>query len=491
MAQLLACKYFRRAYCAVLLCSVLAALSACGGSGSSGNTVSFVGVGSPPAQAEPPAAEPPTEQPTPDPSQPALPTQQTVRVQVSGLKGRGLVIQNNGADDLSIAADGTASFANKVPFGQAYQVSIKAPPELPPQTCTVAGGTGQVADSAVPLVTISCNSPPHFVFITSIFDTSVLRVDKATGALARTGFVVPYGGIKGATIAPSGRFLYLADVSAGVRAFSIDIDSGDLRELNGGSPVPTGFSEPQAMVIAPSGKYLYVANRAANRLSILAVDSSTGAPTPTSSVATGIYPVGVAITPNGRFLYVANYMTYSISAYVLDSATGGATFLTEVPVGGPSRYLTLDPTGRFLYVTGGGLNRIYAFAIDSATGNLSAIFGSPFQAGNGAHNTVVSPDAKSLYVSNETDGTLGSFSIDPATGALSLQNAPVPTRLYPEDLAIDPVNGNVYLAQLGDPSVATYARDAQTGLLSAASQTVLPVPPVGIAVLGFASPAGR
>ena len=349
---------------------------------------------------------------------------------------------------------------------------------------------GHVTDIAAPLVSITCNPPPHFVFSTSLVNTGVLRVAETTGALTATGFAVPYGGITGATIAPSGRFLYLSDVVNGVRTFSIDIDSGELRELAGASPVSTGFSEPQFMAIAPNGKHLYVANRAANTLSVLALNPATGAATPSSSIATGSYPLAVSITPNGRFLYVANYQADSISAYVLNSASGEAAFLAEVPIGSRSRFLSLDPNGRFLFVTG-GTDRIYVFAIDPSSGNLTAVSGSPFQAGNGAQNSAVSLDAKSLYVSNEIDGTLGSLSIDPATGALSSQSSALPAGQYPEGVAIDPVNGNAYVAQQGAGAVGTYARNSQTGLLAAAVQTIMPTLPIGITVLGFASSKGR
>jgi len=58
-------------------------------------------------------------------------------------------------------------------------------------------------------------------------------------------------------------------------------------------------------------------------------------------------------------------------------------------------------------------------------------------------------------------------------------------------VAIDPVNGNAYVAQQGAGAVGTYARNSQTGLLAAAVQTIMPTLPIGITVLGFASSKGR
>ena len=58
---------------------------------------------------------------------------------VSGLSGT-VVLQDNGGDDLSVAASGPFTFATKVATGSAYSVTVKTNPSG--QTCTVAGGTG-------------------------------------------------------------------------------------------------------------------------------------------------------------------------------------------------------------------------------------------------------------------------------------------------------------------------------------------------------------
>jgi len=47
---------------------------------------------------------------------------------VSGLTGTGLVLRNNGADDLAIASDGTFTFATKLVSAASYSVSIKTMP---------------------------------------------------------------------------------------------------------------------------------------------------------------------------------------------------------------------------------------------------------------------------------------------------------------------------------------------------------------------------
>src|SRR5689334_11065751 len=70
----------------------------------------------------------------------------TIGGTVTGLKGTGLTLQNNGGDSLQIAADGRFSFATKVASGSGYAVTVQtqptpAPNSLP-QNCVVNLGAG-------------------------------------------------------------------------------------------------------------------------------------------------------------------------------------------------------------------------------------------------------------------------------------------------------------------------------------------------------------
>jgi len=79
----------------------------------------------------------------------------TVGGTVTGLAGSGLVLQNNGADNLARAADGAFTFATPVASGGAYDVTVLTQPATPAQTCTPTNNTGNVAAN-VANVTITC-----------------------------------------------------------------------------------------------------------------------------------------------------------------------------------------------------------------------------------------------------------------------------------------------------------------------------------------------
>jgi hypothetical protein len=79
----------------------------------------------------------------------------TISGTVIGLSAGGLVLRNNGTDDLAIDTNGGFSFAATMMEGESYAVVVTAQPEG--QTCSVVNGTGTVT-SDVTDIQISCTS---------------------------------------------------------------------------------------------------------------------------------------------------------------------------------------------------------------------------------------------------------------------------------------------------------------------------------------------
>jgi hypothetical protein len=80
----------------------------------------------------------------------------TIRGTVTGLQGSGLVLQNNGGDDVGVQSDGGFAFATQIPSGSAYNVTVTVQPVTPSQACSVQNGTGMVQDHDVEDVVIAC-----------------------------------------------------------------------------------------------------------------------------------------------------------------------------------------------------------------------------------------------------------------------------------------------------------------------------------------------
>ena len=79
----------------------------------------------------------------------------TVSGTVRGVLRAGLVL-NNGYEDIPVAAGApTFAFPTPLPSGSTYRVTVKTSPSA--QVCAVSSGEGEVLDSAVANVAVSCN----------------------------------------------------------------------------------------------------------------------------------------------------------------------------------------------------------------------------------------------------------------------------------------------------------------------------------------------
>ncbi len=75
---------------------------------------------------------------------------------VTGLSGSGLVLQNNGGDDLTLDENGDFTFVATLDNNSAYNVTITNQPITPSQTCIVTNGNGTITAADITDVTVSC-----------------------------------------------------------------------------------------------------------------------------------------------------------------------------------------------------------------------------------------------------------------------------------------------------------------------------------------------
>jgi len=113
----------------------------------------------------------------------------------------GLVLQDNAGDDLTISGNGTFTFKTAIVNGKGYNVSISTPPSNPPQTCTVASGSG-TATANVANVQITCS-------------TGTLSIGGNVVGLLGTGLVLQNNGGDDLAVATSNPFTFKTAVAIG------------------------------------------------------------------------------------------------------------------------------------------------------------------------------------------------------------------------------------------------------------------------------------
>jgi 6-phosphogluconolactonase (cycloisomerase 2 family) len=129
------------------------------------------------------------------------------------------------------------------------------------------------------------------------------------------------------TFDPSGKFLYAAGPGS-FGAFTVDAASGALTPIAGTPDLSSGNLE--TATVAPSGKFLYVSDDAYapdSQIFVLSISPTTGLLTPVagSPFSSVEFPYSVTIDPSGDLAYVALGSSAELSVYFVDKATGALT----------------------------------------------------------------------------------------------------------------------------------------------------------------------
>ncbi len=288
---------------------------------------------------------------------------------IDGLEGTGLVLQNNGGNDLTAAGNGAYTFSAAVARGSAYAVTVKTQPTAPSQTCSVGNGSGTVSTSGISNVAVTCA-------------TNAYRVGGNVTGLSGAGLVLQINGGDDLALSSSGAFQFATGVASG-KSYAISVKSQPV------APAQTCFVTQAAGVVGATdvtsvildcktdrGRFAYAV--APTSIFAFRVDQATGVLSPVSGspFTTPSTVNTIAVTPSGKFAYVSSLTANSIYAYSIDSLTGA---LAQLPgatqsVANPNA-LTVDPSGKYVFST--SPHAINAFAIDDATGALTVVAGSP------------------------------------------------------------------------------------------------------------------
>jgi 6-phosphogluconolactonase (cycloisomerase 2 family) len=244
---------------------------------------------------------------------------------------------------------------------------------------------------------------------------------------------------------------------------------------------------PSFLITSRDQRFLYSVHGDGTYASSFAIDKSTGSLTPLNRAATGgSNGVHQAIDSSGRFMVVANYASGSVAVLPVepDGRLRDQIQLVELKgQPGPHRVqqasshphnVVFDPSGRFVLVPDKGLDRVFIFRFDAASGKLSATEQGSMQARSGyaPRHMAFHPTLSVAWVLNEIGSAITACHWDAERGALRpAQILPtVPPDFTGEntaaEIAVSSAGRFVYCSNRGHDSVAIYAADPKSGLLS-------------------------
>ncbi|MGE0114222.1 MAG: Ig-like domain-containing protein [Steroidobacteraceae bacterium] len=306
------------------------------------------------------------------------PTPVTIGGAVSGLAGAGLVLKNNGGNDLSVTANGAFTFSSTVNSGAAYAVTVGTQPTAPAQNCVVASGSGTAPASNVTNVQVTCTTTEtHTVSInvTGLSGTLVLQnnggndLTVTADGTASFATAVTYGNPYAVSILtqPTGQTCVLGSPASGTIALadvSVPVNCGLNPHTVGGS-ISNLLGSGLVLNNGAGATLTPAANATSYSFPMTYGDTYTISPTtqPTSpsqtcavANASGTVTGDVA---NATVTCTTN--TYTVGGTVSGLATGGTVVLQNN--GGNN--LTVSANGSFTFAT--AINSSAAYSVTRLT----------------------------------------------------------------------------------------------------------------------------
>jgi 6-phosphogluconolactonase len=247
------------------------------------------------------------------------------------------------------------------------------------------------------------------------------------------------------------------------------------------------LADPSFIIVDRRRQFLYSAHGAGTHATAYRIDQASGRLTVVNQQPTGgRNGVHLAIDATDRFLTVANYATGSLALLPLneDGSLGPLSDLaTMTGTPGPHRtqqesshphHCPFDRTGTFIVVPDKGLDKVFVYRLDTARGKLVAASPADVAARSGAapRHVAFHPTQPYAYVINELDSTITAYQFDPDKGVLRpIQIVTTLPSTYTgnntgAEIAVAPSGRFLYASNRGHDSIALFAVEPSTGLLT-------------------------
>ncbi len=273
---------------------------------------------------------------------------------------------------------------------------------------------------------------------------------------------------------------YTSGASRGIYALRLDAATGALSAPT----LAAETSHPSFLALSPDRRFLYAIRDSAAMVAAFAVKGDELVPLPAAAAPKAVAGCHLAVDRTARTLLVSNYHAATIAALPLakDGTPGPGQVIRHEGHGThPKRQAeahvhsaVISPDNRFALVCDLGLDRIYTYGLDAARARLEP-GRPPFtanDAGSGPRHGAFTPDGRHFYASHELDNTVTAYDYDAASGALLLCQAvsTLPAGFMGEstaaEVALHPNGRFLYVSNRGHDSIAVFAVDGRTGLLS-------------------------
>jgi 6-phosphogluconolactonase len=269
--------------------------------------------------------------------------------------------------------------------------------------------------------------------------------------------------------------------------------------------------EPSHLTVSPDRQVLYVGHRTGTAISSFRIDPGSGGLTPSGTVKLEAAPTYMATDRTGRFLLSAYYQGAHVAVHPLgEDGAVGAPACDRLDTAQGAHAIQTDPSNRFAFVPhiarfndnvleplreSTGPNAIWQLRFDAQTGRLSPNTPLKVEPATrlGPRHYCFHPSLPVAYFSNEQGSSVTAYRLDPATGTLTaaqtLTTLPegFSARNTCSQIHLTASGRFLYVGNRGHNSLAGFAVDAATGLLTAQGQVATEAVPSAFGL----DPAGQ
>lgn len=276
-----------------------------------------------------------------------------------------------------------------------------------------------------------------------------------------------------------------------VSAFALNPQSGKLTLLNQQSSHGSG---PCHVSVDRTGSFVLVANYGSGSVAVLPVLENGKLDEASSFVQhqgrganpgrqEGPHAHYITASPDNRFVLACDLGIDKVLVYQFDSVSGLLQHSNDAvlaPGSGP-RHLDFHPNGRFVYVMNELTVTIAAFAYTAGDGTMSQVqslstLPQGYKGSKSGAEVFVHPTGKFVYTSNRGHDSIAIFAVDDSTGMLTLVGLESTRGKTPRSFVIDPSGTFLLVANQDSGTVTGFRIDAQAGTLGYLYSVTVPNP---------------
>jgi 6-phosphogluconolactonase (cycloisomerase 2 family) len=247
------------------------------------------------------------------------------------------------------------------------------------------------------------------------------------------------------------------------------------------------------LVVDPSNRFVVLANYASGTMAVLPIKPD-GSLAPLSDLATvpgkpgphrtrqeASHPHDALFDRQGRFVVVPDLGLDAVFVYRLDTTSGklvanDPASVASRPGAGP-RHVDFHPTKPYAYVINELDSTITTYRVDAQRGELKpaqviTTLPPDFTGNSTTSEVAVAPSGRFVYGSNRGHDSLAIFAVDENTGVLTSVGWEPTQGKAPRFFAIIPSGTLLYAANLDSDTIVTFRVDQTTGKLTPTGQVV-------------------